>query len=103
MVDDIKGEKGEIFKKVSFLLEKSKYDTMMGFARERGEKYPVTYVFIEACEEYIQQKDNPHHMADLIRKIVKENPGLLKEEIADQVREQVQIQLRQILGERYRP
>jgi len=62
-----------------------------------------TGVVLLASREFILRLKNPEIVKEQIRHALREDPTILKEVIDEQVRDQVQTQLRQILGEKHQP
>jgi hypothetical protein len=56
-------------------------------------------IIISSLSDHYLRKE-PERIKEKIRQAIQEDPTILKDVIADQVREQVQIQLRQILGQK---
>ena len=78
-------------------------ETLDNIAIKRWGDTNMTNLLYEAASQYIEKVINPNLIRDQIRQILREEREITKAEIAVQVREQLQIQLRQILGEKYRP
>jgi hypothetical protein len=72
---------GEEYRKVSFLMEPKKYKIIEAFARERGEKYPISHIINEACDQYIERRQNPGLIKDQIRQALREEPALVAEAV----------------------
>lgn len=92
MVEETEGKK-----KVNFLLEMEYYNKMEKYASDRGDKY-VSGVFRDAVLEYIKKQENPDSNKEHLTNVILEGSPVIKEMIAQQVRDEVQVQLRKILG-----
>nr|WP_321349719.1 hypothetical protein [uncultured Methanoregula sp.] len=67
-------------RKVSFLVQPSQYAIMERLANERGDD-AIAGVFREAVKEYIDRKENPGSLKDQIRQILREDPAILDDAI----------------------
>jgi hypothetical protein len=89
-------------RKVSFLIEQEKYDLIEKYAHERGEKFPLSYIIIEAIDEYIDRKEHPEYLVEQLKAALVASPELIAPLIKDEVRFQLHEELHRILGEQYR-
>ncbi len=76
-------------------------DKIVAEARDRG--IDKTSVVREALMEHFKQREHPDLLIKQMMQAFRDNPEILAPIIKDEVREQVQTQLRQILGEKHRP
>jgi lipase chaperone LimK len=87
-------------KKVDAKIPDLLYEFVQNEVKERG--VDITTVIIDSLALYRDYKLNPDKKREEIRQAVREDPTILKDEIAAQVREQLQQQLIQIFGEKFR-
>lgn len=87
-------------KKASFFMKQSKYDIMVGLARDRGDD-AVAGVMREAIDDYIQRKQNPEHLIDQMATALKEHPELLGPVISAEVQRQLHIELQRTFGKKF--
>lgn len=90
--------KGE--KKISVILEMEKFNVLEVYAKQVGEKYPVANVVREAIDEYIQRRENPEIINDQILQGLKNHPEWFAPTMQEQIKREVQSQLRQLFGEK---
>ena len=85
-------------KTAGFRMPKSMRVEFEKIAKERHVK--LTVLFKEACDEYLQRRAHPEILVQQMREILLNDPSILKAAISDEIRLEVQSQLRQILGQK---
>lgn len=86
-------------KKISAIIPMSVFEKIEGYAAERGPKYPYSEIIKEALRDYIQKREDPEQQYEDLKNMVLQDPDFLKPLIADEVKQQLQLELRRILGQ----
>jgi len=88
-------------KKATVVMPQSKFDIIMKMARKKGPKYPYSGIINEAIDDFIQKNENPDILVVQMEDVLERRIDLFSPLISDEVRRQVQIELRKLFPERF--